>query len=58
VAGSGRRGGVPMGERLRWGGGVLRAVLRLAAEAGKVGAGAALERDEKHGAGGDPAGSG
>jgi hypothetical protein len=44
--------GVPVGGRLRRGGGVLRAVPRLAAEAGKVAAGATSERDTKHGAGG------
>jgi hypothetical protein len=35
AAGSGQRGGVPVGGRLRRGGGALRAVPRLAAEAGK-----------------------
>jgi hypothetical protein len=52
AVGSGRRGGVLVGGRLRRGGGVLGAVLRLAVEAGKVVVAAASERDEKHDVGG------
>jgi hypothetical protein len=58
AAGSGRCGGVPVGGRLRRGGDVLGAVLRLAMEAGKVVAGTTSERDGKHGVGGDPSGGG
>jgi hypothetical protein len=52
AVGSGRRGGVPMGGWLWWGGGVLGMVLQLAAKAGKVVTGVASEQDEKYGAGG------
>jgi hypothetical protein len=41
------------GGRLRRGGGVLGAVLRLEAKAREVVVGTAPERDEKHGVGGD-----
>jgi hypothetical protein len=59
AAGSGRCGGVPVGGRLRRGGDVLGAVLRLAMEAGKVVAGTTSERDGKHGVGGGgPSGGG
>jgi hypothetical protein len=51
AVGSGQRGGVLVGGRLRRGGGVLGAVLRLAVEAGKVVVAAASERDKKHDAG-------
>jgi hypothetical protein len=43
VAGSGQRGGVPVGGRLRQGGGVLGAVLWLEAEVRDVDVGATSE---------------
>jgi hypothetical protein len=52
AAGSGRRGDVPVGGRLQRGGSALGGIPRLAAEAGKVAVGAALERVKKRGVGG------
>jgi hypothetical protein len=52
ATGSARRGGVPVGGRLRRGGSILGAVLRLAAEAGKVATGAVSERTKSTAQGG------